>query len=106
MKTDIATWTPRPNRNDRRVALRKRAQAVRVSHSYQEITMAKTFSHLLLICGLGLGTSLSPALAQMTPDLKGQKLTTADFGGGLQKSFREGWVEPFEKATGAKVTMD
>lgn len=68
--------------------------------------MTNKTSRLLRLCGLGLCVGLSPVFAQTAPDLKGQKLTTVDFGGALQKSFREGWVEPFEKATGAKVTMD
>jgi putative spermidine/putrescine transport system substrate-binding protein len=70
------------------------------------IIMSLRTSHLLLTLGLGLGAGFSSTLAQTAPDLKGQKITTADFGGALQKTFREGWVEPFEKATGAKVIMD
>ncbi|WP_049809856.1 ABC transporter substrate-binding protein [Variovorax paradoxus] len=62
--------------------------------------------HRVLTLGLCLGALGSTASAQTAPDLKGQKLTASDFGGALQKSFREGWAQPFEKATGAKVTFD
>jgi putative spermidine/putrescine transport system substrate-binding protein len=46
------------------------------------------------------------ALAQQAPNLEGQKITIANFGGSLQKFIQEAWVEPFEKATGAKVLID
>src|SRR5580765_1861257 len=48
----------------------------------------------------------SAAVAQPAPNLKGQKITTADFGGSFQKAIREAWVDPFEKATGVQVVMD
>jgi putative spermidine/putrescine transport system substrate-binding protein len=68
--------------------------------------MLKKIFRLCLLCGIGLGAVVSPAFAQSPPDLKGSKFTTVDFGGALQKAIREAWVEPFERATGAKVTQD
>lgn len=47
-----------------------------------------------------------PAVSQTVPNLTGQKLTIADFGGSLQQAVRKSWVEPFEKASGAKIVMD
>jgi putative spermidine/putrescine transport system substrate-binding protein len=44
--------------------------------------------------------------AQELPNLQGQRITTADFGGGLEKQLRTAFTTPFEKATGAKITMD
>src|SRR5881392_417715 len=67
--------------------------------------LKKTF-RLLLLCGLGLGAAALPGFGQTPPDLKGSKFTTVDFGGALQKAIREAWIEPFEKASGAKVTLD
>lgn len=48
----------------------------------------------------------SAASAQQPPNLQGQKVTVANFGGSLQQAIRDGWVEPFEKASGAKVILD
>jgi putative spermidine/putrescine transport system substrate-binding protein len=63
-----------------------------------------TFNCCALAAMLAAGATV--ALAQSAPNLQGQKITTADFGGGFQKALREAWVDPFEKATGAKVIMD
>ncbi|CAB3745582.1 hypothetical protein LMG24238_07708 [Paraburkholderia sediminicola] len=49
------------------------------------------------------GTS---AFADQAPNLQGQKITAAFFGGSLQKMIEEAWMTPFEKATGAKVSID
>jgi putative spermidine/putrescine transport system substrate-binding protein len=46
------------------------------------------------------------AIAQQGPNLEGQKVTVAFFGGSLQKFLQEAWTEPFQKATGAKVLID
>jgi putative spermidine/putrescine transport system substrate-binding protein len=63
---------------------------------------------VLQLCGIAATVALgsAPAMSQQLPNLKGQKITTADFGGAFQKALREAWVEPFEKATGAQVVMD
>ena len=62
---------------------------------------------LIQSCAVAIvAAAATAAVAQQAPNLQGQKLTTADFGGALQKALREAWVDPFEKASGAKVTMD
>ncbi|WP_230537804.1 extracellular solute-binding protein [Variovorax paradoxus] len=55
---------------------------------------------------IALSMSGSGAIAQPMPDLKGQKMTTAEFGGSFQIAIRDGWVKPFETATGVRVQMD
>lgn len=52
------------------------------------------------ILGLACGT------INAQPALPGQKITIATFGGSAQQSYRDGWVEPFERATGAKAVLD
>lgn len=68
------------------------------------MTLRNTLTRCAVAAMLTGGTAA--AFAQAAPNLQGQKITTADFGGGFQKALREAWVDPFEKATGAKVTMD
>ena len=60
------------------------------------------------ICGItALLSVASPlALAQQTPNLQGQKITVAEFGGALLKYVQQAWTVPFEKASGAKVDID
>lgn len=59
-------------------------------------------------CAVAAITALAAcaATAQQWPNLQGQRVTVANFGGSLQQAIRDGWVEPFEKATGAKVVLD
>ena len=44
--------------------------------------------------------------AQQPPQLQGQKVTVANFGGSLQQAIKDSWADPFERATGAKVVLD
>lgn len=65
-------------------------------------------SKSLLITGAIMGTcagTMASTLAQ-NPNLQGQKITVANFGGAAQQAIRDGWAEPFEKSTGAKVVLD
>jgi putative spermidine/putrescine transport system substrate-binding protein len=65
----------------------------------------KRIAKMCLTAGI-LGFGGEVAHAQQAPNLEGQRITTADFGGGLQKQLRAAFITPFEAATGAKVTMD
>lgn len=65
-----------------------------------------SYQHVLGALALLLSTVCPAAGAQQWPDLKGQKITTADFGGSFQAAIREAWVNPYQKATGAQVHMD
>ncbi|HDR9871723.1 TPA: extracellular solute-binding protein [Burkholderia cenocepacia] len=51
-------------------------------------------------------TSGPAAFAGEASNLQGQRITVAFFGGALQKPIEEAWAIPFEKATGAKVSLD
>jgi putative spermidine/putrescine transport system substrate-binding protein len=53
-----------------------------------------------------LALAMSGAFAQQAPNLQGQKITVVTFGGALQQGIKDGWVTPFERATGAQVIMD
>ncbi|WP_026284028.1 extracellular solute-binding protein [Variovorax paradoxus] len=59
-------------------------------------------------CTLGLAAiaTIGSASAQQAPDLKGQRITLAEFGGSLGPTVKQALLDPFEKATGAKVNRD
>lgn len=64
-------------------------------------------TNIVSACAIAALAALAgPVFAQQAPNLQGQRITTADFGGALQKHLHDAWMAPFEKATGAKVVMD
>jgi putative spermidine/putrescine transport system substrate-binding protein len=46
------------------------------------------------------------AYAAQEPNLQGQQITVAEFGGALTNYVKQAWTVPFEKSTGAKVDID
>jgi putative spermidine/putrescine transport system substrate-binding protein len=56
------------------------------------------------------GSASSDAPAKTTPsglpDLKGKTISYVGFGGTTDEAMKKVWFEPFEKATGAKITLD
>lgn len=66
--------------------------------------MIKSFKKCVF--ALMLAVPATMAFSQQLPDLRGKTITLVTYGGSLEQGLKAGIVEPFEKATGARVIMD